>query len=228
MADWHVDMKRNHTRRSLVISYLSLRRTIGILGITFPVILAIGYLIAGGEGIRPSISSYYHTPMRDVYVGVSCGVALFLFTYKGYDSRDAITGNLAGLFNLAVVFLPSSDTWIGTIHEIVAALFFLTLAYFSIFLFTRGTGFSNKRKRKRNRIYRICGYIMVACTVLASVYMGSSRLQLLYSVYHPLFWLETIALWAFGFSWLTKGRMLLRDVKQSYVPLRFWFSAKGR
>jgi len=213
-------MKKDHTRRSLVISYLSLRRTIGILGIAFPILLAIGYVIAGGEGIRPSISSYYHTPMRDVYVGISCGVALFLFTYRGYDFRDAITGNLAGLFGLAVVFLPASDTWIGTIHEIVALLFFFTLAYFSIFLFTRGTGFPTRRKRRRNQIYRTCGYIMVTCTVLASVYTAFPRLQLLYSDYHPVFWFETIGLWAFGFAWLTKGKVLLRDAEKYYVPLR--------
>jgi hypothetical protein len=29
----------------------------------------------------------------------------------------------------------------------------------------------------------------------------------------PVFWLETIALWAFGISWLTKGAVLFRDAK---------------
>ena len=28
---------------------------------------------------------------------------------------------------------------------------------------------------------------------------------------HPVFWLETIAILAFGFSWITKGEAILKD-----------------
>jgi hypothetical protein len=213
-------MTKEYNSRSLVISYLTLRRTIGILGVALPAILAIGYLIAGGDGIRPSISSYYHTPMRDIYVGVLCGVALFLFSYRGYDLQDSITGDLAGLFALGVVFLPASGSLIGTVHEIFAALFFLSLAYFSVFLFTRGKGRPTKAKRRRNRLYRICGFVMVGCTVLATVYTVSTKLQLLYSWLNPLFWLESAVLWAFGISWLTKGEVILRDAMKPRPRLR--------
>ena len=29
----------------------------------------------------------------------------------------------------------------------------------------------------------------------------------------PVFWLESIALWAFGISWITKGELILKDDK---------------
>jgi hypothetical protein len=31
------------------------------------------------------------------------------------------------------------------------------------------------------------------------------------ALWHPVFWLETIALWSFGFSWFVKGDTLWRD-----------------
>ncbi len=31
--------------------------------------------------------------------------------------------------------------------------------------------------------------------------------------FNPIFWLEAIALWAFGISWLTKGETILIDLK---------------
>jgi hypothetical protein len=36
-------------------------------------------------------------------------------------------------------------------------------------------------------------------------------LQLKLEEYKPIFVLETIALWAFGVSWLVKGKFILKD-----------------
>ena len=35
-----------------------------------------------------SISSYYHSVMRDIFVGSLCAVGTFLISYRGYDKRD--------------------------------------------------------------------------------------------------------------------------------------------
>jgi hypothetical protein len=32
--------------------------------------------------------------------------------------------------------------------------------------------------------------------------------------YKPVFWFETIAVWAFGLSWLTKGNVLFKDINK--------------
>ena len=210
-------MEKEHTshKRSMVISYLALRRAVGILGVAFPFILVIGYLIAGGHGIRYSISSYYHTPVGDIFVGVLCAVALFLFSYTGYDKRDNITGDLAGIFALGVAFFPTADDLAGIIHLISASLFFLLLAYYSIFLFTKGSDHPTPAKKKRNRLYRICGYVIVACILLALLYSILPTLQSSLSNLRPIFWLETVMLWAFGLSWLTKGKVLLGDALEN-------------
>jgi len=70
-------------RNALIISYLSLRKAIGFLGILLPFVLYFGALIIFGTGLQTSISGYYHTGMRDVYVGTLCVIGFFLFSYKG-------------------------------------------------------------------------------------------------------------------------------------------------
>ncbi len=41
-------------------------------------------------------------------------------------------------------------------------------------------------------------------TVLEKKYPGLDDM-------HPVFWLESIALWAFGISWIVKGEIILKD-----------------
>jgi hypothetical protein len=219
------------TENPQVISYLTLRRALGILGISFPVVLAVGSLLfCNCTEIQSSISSYYHTDMRDIFVGTLCTLALFLFAYKGYDRRDAIAGNLGCLFALGVAFFPTSvsesstpcipeafsNNMVSSIHFISAGLLFIVLSYFSIVLFTKGSKNPTGRKLKRNRLYWICGYTMLGCIVLIAVYfmLLEKRYPVLQDL-DPVFWLESIALWAFGLSWLTKGKALLNDLNPS-------------
>jgi len=212
-------MTKNNNQ-SLLISYLIMRRLIGILGISLPVVLIIGLGIKGSENaFQDSISDYYHTPMRDFFVGILCGIGLFLFSYKGYidkDSRykykDNIAGNIACILALLVAFCPTSGTVVGKIHLISAGLFLLTLAFFSLYLFTKGET-DTKRKRRRTRIYKWCGSIIIACVVFLILYfiIPDSYLTGL-SKCKPILILEIVALWAFGISWITKGKLFWEDI----------------
>ena len=81
-------------------SYLALRKAVGWIGMLLPFTLMLGvFLIFKGEIIQESISHYYHTDMRDVFVGALCAIALFMFFYSGYDKWDdrAATFALSGL-----------------------------------------------------------------------------------------------------------------------------------
>ncbi len=224
----------NHTdKEPRLISYLTLRKSVGILGISLPVVLIIGSVTCGDcREIQSSISSYYHTGMRDILVGILCAVALFLFAYRGYDRRDSLAGNLACIFALGVAFFPTSvseplthcipeavDTGIvSTIHFMSAAGFFLVLSYFSLFLFTISKEPVTPQKKIRNRIYRVCAYAMLGSMALIALY--SFYLENKFPVLRdcdPVFWLETLALWAFGISWLTKGETLWADPETSRV-----------
>jgi len=204
----------------LVLSYLGLRKAIGIIGISLPFVLAFGKMIFESPGIQSSISAYYYTDMRDVFVGSLCAIAVFMMSYKGYDRRDDLAGNLACVFAIGVALFPATPEGnvalqaplIGSIHIICAFSFFLTLAYFSLVLFrkTDPNRKPSRRKLQRNKIYTVCGY-----TILASIAMIAILALLPHEApikkLEPYFWLESLAVVAFGISWLTKGEAILKD-----------------
>jgi hypothetical protein len=170
-------------------------------------------LIIREDMVHESMSHYYHTGMRDVFVGALCAIALFMFFYSGWDKWDNLAGNLAGLFAIGVAWFPTTEagptTLTGKIHFACAALLFLTLAVFSLVLFTKKGPTPTPQKLNRNRIYRICGAIMIACLIAIAAYKNFFQIDNSDSSF--VFWAETVALLAFGVSWLTKGGVLCSD-----------------
>jgi hypothetical protein len=197
-----------------LVSYRTLRRIVGILGVTLPIVLAVwGFALRGAIELQPSISDYYF-PLRtrDALVGVLFTFGWFLINYHGFDRRDDIAGNIAGICALGVALFPNSGPYANpTVHFASAAGLFLTLAYFALFLFTLSNKTTlTKQKVARNRVYRFCGVTILACIVLIAAYkLFLQRTDI--DAYVPVFWLETFALWAFGLSWFVKGETVLKD-----------------
>ncbi len=209
-----------------VISFLTLRKAIGFMGILLPAVLLLGtFLIGKCWQVQNSISHYYYTIMGDVFVGTLCAVAVFLMAYKGYSRADNVATNLAGFFALlipffatnndpsslcAIRFLPDA-AWRSILHYVSAALFFLTLAYISLFLFTKSEGAKTAQKIIRNRVYVVCGITMIVALLLIFAVKVFTALGQVLALYHPVFWFEWLALAAFGTSWLVKGKVLFTD-----------------
>jgi hypothetical protein len=211
--------KKVAVENTLVFSYLALRTTIGILGTALPFVVALGALIIFGTGIQGSLSGYYYTGMRGVFVGTLWAIGFFMLSYKGYERADNIAGNLACIFAVGISLFPTApdvitsntDIIIGNIHLTFAALFFGTLIYFCLFQFTKTDQKKpTKRKLQRNRVYRICGYVMAACIVVIGV-VHIDAVANVVSGLNLIFWFESIAIAAFGVSWLTKGEAILKD-----------------
>lgn len=217
--------------QKLIISYLTMRRLIGVIGIALPFIMVFGGFIQNGFVVLDSISNYYYTNMRDFFVGLLFAISLFLMSYTGYEKIDNVVANLSGIFALGIIMFPASkytgrvvhvglflinDTISGYIHLIFSALFFLLLSFNSIFLFTKhGPGVITIQKKHRNTIYRICGIVMIVSMFLIITYTTYLKKTLIWKA-HPVLILETIALMAFGISWLVKGHTLYRDKPHSH------------
>ena len=186
-----------------MINTVRLRCTIGWLGILLP------WLVVILLGVFPSsISSTYYTyEAGPVFMIVLGSASFLLFSYKGYELIDDVINSLAGLCGLLICLFPCSSTMdkVGTfqlsvnvsalIHNCAAIGFFVLLAYSSLFLFTKSSGNMTKNKKIRNVIYRICGIgMLVAFSIM------------LVPDFHIQIWLvETIALFFFGISFLTKA-----------------------
>lgn len=114
--------KEKRTHNDLVINYLSLRKYIGILGISLPVILLVGSCVVNRGRLESSISDYFHTPLRQFFTITLGGMSLLLFAYKGYTFVDKWITNVAGFFGLLTAFVNTGFDKGATLHGYVIAM----------------------------------------------------------------------------------------------------------
>lgn len=221
-------------QNELVLPYKELRVTVGLLGMFMPLLLYLGGRVIFGKMLQESISAYYHTGMRDVMVGILFSLGVFLFSYKGYGREDDVAGNLACFFAIGTALFPTlreGETGeiykqISIVHHIFAASFLLTLTYFCLALFTQSKhkpSDMSDMKKLRNKVYRICGGVMLLCILLIAVYFAVfGAIGRFLGITNPIFWLETLAIFAFGFSWFVKSEVILKDEEEEqkveYIP----------
>lgn len=116
-----------------VISYLHLRLLIGVCGSFLP-LACLFYGLLPGHEVADSVSDFYYTGMRDIFVGILFALAFFLLTYKGYEAKDSIVANLGFFFALGVALFPCKDS--ADVHSLSAFLLFCVFIFFSLVLFT--------------------------------------------------------------------------------------------
>lgn len=212
-----------------LISFLWIRRSIGLLGFLFPLLLIVGAnLFSNCHGVLNSISDYYHTNMRDVFSIVMGLLAFALFTYRGPEKIDGVIANLTGVCALLIVLFSTSvnsetaacaacnTVTYNTAHLIFAVVFFLLLSYFSLFLFTKTAKDCQPTAEKlmRNRVYRICGIVMILSLICIAIYMLFLNDTGTWARIPVVLICEWIALWAFGISWIVKGDWFIMIDKQ--------------
>jgi hypothetical protein len=192
------------------VTIRNLRRGIAYVGLALPLVLPIGNaLLERRLTLLPSLSDAYYTGMRDVFVGGLCAIGVFLISYR-YGKPDDVLSTIAGVLAVLVALFPtapgnptSTAVAIGWVHAVAAVSLFAILAYFCIFLFTRSNS------AKANRVYYLCGGVILAGMVLA---LASNLLpDAVRHAVRPRFWCEAVAVFAFGFAWLVKGEALFKD-----------------
>ena len=210
--------------RDAARSFYRLRQALGWLGLALPVVL-IGGILAMGDPLPPALSDFYHTPLRDVFVGVMVTLGFFLVAYLGHREPTAIVSDrnvstVAGLGAMGVALFPNDTldacggaklpplTAYGTLHVVSAGLFLAMAAVFCLVLFRRSDGrVRGPLKRRRDRVYLLCGLAILASLVGLGVYFAqdpATRCDI--REWRPVLWLEVVAVLAFGLSWLVKGR----------------------
>lgn len=215
-------------RDEVLRAYYRMRRMLGWLGFTLPFLLILGGWFSQGA-VEPSISDYYHTLMRDAFVGVLTAIGLFLITYPGHARRqgewlsdDAIT-TIAGIAAFGVAYFPNemrtNANMLGSITQQALGYKWAALAHYAsaiVFLSALATlclgRFSRTARPLRRRIYRACGWTIVAMTgavIVASWFkvMGPEGPQRVVNHALLVLWGEAIAIWAFAVAWLVKGRV---------------------
>lgn len=193
-----------------------IRNWAGFLGGILPFLSLFGALlfdyVTGGltKGFWNDFSisaTYYVTP---ALVGILTAASLVLMCYDGYDLQDSIITTISGVFGLMIVLFPCkcavAPEYTGffqlpakvsnLIHCFSAVTFFILLAYNDLFLFTKHDDTPTPKKKVRNIVYRICGIGMLSAMIL---------MPLPFHFPAKTWWVETVALFFFAISWLTKG-----------------------
>jgi len=207
-----------------VVAYRILRWTVGAIGMGLPIALVLGQnvinLFPPNTNISPypdvrsyiildSLSSYHWSGMRDLFAGGLCAIGFFLLAYPGISKWESRIGNLACVFAVGVALFPcslfgqSSYTWYNIAHYACAGCLFFILACFCLFSFPKlEPGLPPlPRKPLRNRVYRTCG-VLILISMLAIALLGHALSN---EWPYLVFTFETLAIWAFGFSWFVKG-----------------------
>ncbi len=205
-------MKNDYLYVQYTKSYFSLRKAVGLIGMTLPFVLMLGnYLLFKGELPLPTISQYYHSPMRDIFVGGLVSIASFLFFYSGYGKEDRVAGILAGVLALGVALFPTSATAAsdeGAMHGFFAISLFVVLAVISIFDFPRKR--PGIKKCPTDTLQVICGLVMLGCVAAVGLYYATRGFAKSEGCF--VFIAESIALIAFGVSWFTEGLDLKKEI----------------
>jgi Protein of unknown function (DUF998) len=102
-------------KRSFSVSYLRIRMWVGVLGFALPTTLFLldWGVLKGGYLFRGSLSAYYHSGARDVFVGVLCITGFMLILYMSgqrssqLEKRESKLSTIAGSAALLVALFPT-------------------------------------------------------------------------------------------------------------------------
>ncbi|MEU4568087.1 DUF998 domain-containing protein [Micromonospora sp. NPDC023956] len=192
-----------------------LRVGIGAVGIALPIVSTVGYaLVVGRPALLGSLSGYYHSPLRDVFVGSMCAIGVFLICYR-HRWPDDLLSTIAGVLAIAVALFPTApgdptgaERLVGVVHQVCAAVLFLLLAVFCLVLFTRADPTVRPDPVPGNGFYRACGFLIIAAIGLA---VASTALpDDVRDTLRPVLWCEAVAVFAFGAAWLARSDAIFR------------------
>ena len=219
------DSEAGQHTQDLVLSYHRVRTALGMLGIFLPLSLILGGMGASGH-IEPTISDFFHTKMRDVYVGTLSAIGIFLISYRGYRRgddeilSDNVLATVAGLAAFGLAFFPNANGGSGAdtisqvvlgehtamnVHFVSGSVFFFCLALFCY------TQFPKSAQPARRRIYLACGHVIILSLIglIVGSYLkmnGVPGVQAFVIDWRVIFWSEAVGIWAFAISWLVKGK----------------------
>jgi hypothetical protein len=205
-----------------VRSYLIMRLLVGALGVALPFMLMLvdGWAFDGHPFPRNSLSAYYYSGAREVFVGTLSAIGVFLVTYKVAErTLDNTLSFLAGLAAVVVALFPTGapgaiaqltplqdklgEGTVQAIHFTAAGIFIVSLGVICYFFGVR-EGARPPRPGNRSptfwrRYHWGCAGTIAAAVVwiLITALAGAPRRSLLIG--------EAVSVWAFGASWFMKG-----------------------
>jgi hypothetical protein len=205
-----------------VRSYLCLRAIVGALGVLLPVLVIFGARFLFSESThfpRTSISDYYYSGAREIFVDTLAATGVFFVGYKIMEANaENFLSILAGLAALTISLFPTgkdpfeksippngTQKLIGVanasdVHYGASAVFLVCLVLISVcFGLREGRRGRRPKQKVAPVVWRFFHWVCAALMVIAliGVVVISWKFALLAG--------EIVCALAFGASWFVKG-----------------------
>lgn len=216
-------MTLDELQKHILATYFDLRVGVAAIAFLFPVILPLMGKYLGVE-FQPSLSDYYHTYMRNGFVGMLFIIGAFMYLYRGFSNWENWLLNAAGLLAVCIALLPTDIKCrmgdlaceaqakevfsMPLLHGISSVMFFIVIALVCITcsrLTLSQIKENGYRKKLYAYIYWILGFLMVALPLTAAGIARFTELANPDNGSHIIFWVEYAGVWVFATYWLVKS-----------------------
>lgn len=165
-----------------------------------------------------SISATYFSNSQVWMIGSLVLASFFFLTYKGYDLGDRVMTNISSVSSISIVIFPCGNGVFercglfmlptklsSTLHNISAAVLFISFAAMILTQFTKG------QDKKRNRVYYTCGIIIVLAII-------SQAITSICNIGWMTIVNEFVMLEAFAVAWIVKSRAyIIKSTKHQNI-----------
>ncbi|WP_328812011.1 DUF998 domain-containing protein [Rhodococcus sp. NBC_00297] len=193
----------------IVGTYFALRAAMAIMAVGLPLLLVAWSLLDPDLPVLGSMSEYYYSPARDVFVGVLSGTGIALICYRGHGTLENGLLNAAGAFLVVVALVPTdppgqSDFGLRmTVHAVAAVAFFVSFAV-SVWRCADDTLDPSRDSERRIRRYRRA-YRVVAVVVVVAPASALALVLVLRQGALAVLVVEAVAVMTFGVYWALKS-----------------------
>jgi hypothetical protein len=206
-----------------VRAYLLMRVLVGVIAVALPFALMLidGLWFDGNRFPRTSLSAYYYSGVRELFVGALSATGVFLIAYKVAEvNLDNTLSLLAGIAVLGVALFPTDtpndrvpltplqdklgETVVATVHYVSATVFIVALGVISYYFGRREGARAPVAGNRPPAFWRgfhwACAGVIGAALlfILVTEVFGTGPAE-------SLLIGEALSVWAFGVSWLWKG-----------------------
>ena len=215
--------------RNSNLSYLALRKWLGILGLSLPILI----WVFNGFELKSSISHFYYSSSSVIFTGFMVSFGIFLIFYPGRsDATDKISDNwvttIGGIGAILTALIPTAYCSVSKLpiritdelasfcggeglttqyihnNNILGSVHLFSAATFLILMgymsFARFTKGNTTPKMKK--FYKLCAYLVWFPLVILGIEFAFEIKWTNYDVYI----MECISLGSFGLAWLVKGK----------------------
>jgi len=205
--------------KHILATYSNLRIGVAVVALAFPLILWFGPQLLGIKlELQPSMSAYYHTPMRNAFVGILFIVGSFLYAYRGYTLWEDKLLNVAGILAIGIAVFPTGINCspddlacleraklIFTspkLHGFCAVGFFICISLVTLsFRPTLDLVQNQTTKKALTYTYIALAALMIVLPLIAA-YLSYYSPE---NGRHVIFWVEFAAVYVFATYWMVKS-----------------------